>query len=304
MHDQAGDLRKMVKNSNATTNNSNIKNSCRNAKVITVTGAKGGSGKSNFSANLAISLANKNKRVVIIDADLGLANIEILFGIMPKRNLLNLLKGENIIEDILIDGPLGIKFISGGSGLSGLTELDRNGQMKIINAFIYLDKMFDYIIIDTGAGISNIVLNYIYSSDYSIIVTTSEPTAITDAYSLLKVLNENKDKNSEVNIGIVVNKAENFAEAQKSFDKLNLVSDKFLNMELKNLGYINYDSNLVKAVKKQVPITILNPKSPYAVCINGITNRVLEMDENKIYEAEQLVGAKRFLAKLLKYIEK
>ncbi len=300
MYDQAGDLRKMVKESK----NVKIQKACKNAKVITVTGGKGGSGKSNFSANLAISLAKQNKRVVILDADLGLANIEILFGVMPKKNLLNLLSGENIIEDILVEGPLGIKFISGGSGLSGLTELDRSGQMKIINAFIYLDKMFDYIIIDTGAGISNIVLNYIYSSDYSIVVTTAEPTAITDAYSLLKVLNENKDKDSEMNLGIVINKVENFTEAQKSFDKLNLVAEKFLDMELKNLGYINYDENLVRAVKRQVPISILNPKSTYSVCIFNIANKILELNEEKIHKEEELVGAKRFLAKLLKYIEK
>ncbi len=300
MQDQAGDLRKMMQN----TTNVNISNKCKNAKVITVTGGKGGSGKSNFSANLAISLAKQNKKVVILDADLGLANIEILFGIIPKKNLLNLLSGENTIEDILIDGPLNIKFISGGSGLSGLTELDRNGQLKIINAFIYLDKMFDYIIIDTGAGISNVVLNYIYSSDYSIVVTTSEPTAITDAYSLLKVVSENKEESNDLKLGIVINKADNITEAQKSFDKLNLVVEKFLNMNLKNLGYINYDNNLVKAVKKQIPISILNPKSTYSVCIMDIANKVLEINENKVYESQSQAGAKRFLAKLLKYIER
>ncbi len=300
MQDQANDLRRMVSESS----NKKISKQCKSAKVITVTGGKGGSGKSNLSANLAIALSKQNKKVVIIDADLGLANIEILFGVMPDKNLLHLLNGENKIEDILFDGPNGVKFISGGSGLSKLAELDRNGQMKIINAFIYLDNKFDYIIIDTGAGISNVVLNYIYSSDSSIIVTTSEPTAITDAYSLLKIVNEGKEVGKEMNLNIVVNKAEDYREAQKSFDKLKLVTDKFLDMELKNLGYINYDNNLIKAVKKQVPISILNPNSAYSICVENIANRVLEIDENIVFNEKQTLGAKRFLAKLLKYIEK
>ncbi len=297
MHDQAGDLRRMVSEST----NKKVEKNCKNAKVITVTSGKGGSGKSNFSANLAIALSKNNKKVVILDADIGLANIEILFGIIPKKNLLNLLSGENKIEDILVEGPNGLRFISGGSGLNELAELDRDGQMKIINAFIYLDNMFDYIIIDTGAGISNIVLNYIYSSDTSIIVTNAEPTAITDAYSLLKVVSERR-KEEEVNLNIVVNKAEDYEEAQKSFEKLKLVTEKFLDMKLKNLGYIKYDSNLVKAVKRQVPISILNPESSYSICINTIANRLLENTENVSTTEKELVGAKRFLAKLLRYI--
>lgn len=297
VQDQAGNLRKMVSESG----NKKITNTCKNAKVITVTGGKGGSGKSNFSANIAIALARQNKKVVIIDADLGLANIEILFGIIPKKNLLNLLNGENKIEDILVEGPLGIKFISGGSGLSELAELDRNGQMKIINAFIYLDNMFDYIIIDTGAGISSTVLNFIYASDSAIIVTTSEPTAITDAYSLLKIIKESNEKN--LDISVVVNKTENNKEGKKSFDKLQLVTNKFLELDLKNLGYIHYDNNLVKAVKQQVPISILNPTSTYSLCIESIANNIISSSTN-INNEDNSVGAKRFLAKLLKFIDK
>lgn len=297
VQDQAGNLRKMVSESG----NKKITNTCKNAKVITVTGGKGGSGKSNFSANVAIALARQNKKVVIIDADLGLANIEILFGIIPKKNLLNLLNGENKIEDILVEGPLGIKFISGGSGLSELAELDRNGQMKIINAFIYLDNMFDYIIIDTGAGISSTVLNFIYASDSAIIVTTSEPTAITDAYSLLKIIKESNEKN--LDISVVVNKTENNKEGKKSFDKLQLVTNKFLELDLKNLGYIHYDNNLVKAVKQQVPISILNPTSTYSLCIESIANNIISSSTN-INNEDNSVGAKRFLAKLLKFIDK
>ncbi len=296
LQDQAGNLRRMINESNK----QKITNDCKNARVITVTSGKGGSGKTNFVVNLALSLAKKNKKVVIIDADLGLANIEILFGIIPNKNLLHLIKGEEKIEDILIEGPMGIKFISGGSGLNELANLDRQGQMKIINGFMYLDNMFDYIIVDTGAGISNVVLSFIYSADNSIIVTTSEPTAITDAYSLLKVINEDNAK--DLDIGVVINKTDTFNEGKKSFDKLQLVTNKFLGIDVKNLGYIKYDQNLIKAVKKQVPILISFPDSYYSKCIEDVCDNLLNTINGYDIQVDSKnsTGAKRFLAKLLK----
>lgn len=259
------------------------------SRVLTVTSGKGGVGKTNFSVNLAIQFARMNKRVIIIDADFGLANIEILFGIVPKYNLADVLSGSKNIEEILTDGPSGIKFISGGTGLKELCNITERQTSYFINKFSYLDAISDIIIIDTGAGISKTVINFIKASDETIILTTPEPTAITDAYALLKTL---KEENVDLpQFKLVVNRVEEYNEGIDVFNKLNRTSIKFLDINLENLGSINFDRHLIKAVKFQEPAMICFPNCSYSKSIENIYYSLMDIkhDEN-IYKSDGIRG--------------
>ena len=221
------------------------------SRVITVTSGKGGVGKTNFSLNLAIQFSKLNKKVIIIDADFGLANIEVLFGIIPRYSLADVLKGKRDIEEVLTDGPMGIRFISGGSGLRELSNITERQMNYFINNFSYLDAISDIIIIDTGAGISKSVINFIKASGETIIVTTPEPTSVTDAYALIKTIKEESVKMPDFKI--VVNRVDDDEEGLEIFNKINRAATRFLGVSLENLGYIPYDKYLVKVVKNQQP---------------------------------------------------
>lgn len=247
------------------------------ARVITVTSGKGGVGKTNFAVNLAIYLAKQNKRVVIVDADFGLANIEVLFGIIPKYSLADVFLGNRRIEDIITEGPEGIKFISGGSGFKSLANLSEDQMMVVINSFTYLESIADIILIDTGAGISNTVLNFVRASNEIILITTPEPTAITDAYALIKSVKDEKHGMSQIKL--IINRVDSNKEGLEIFDKLNKVCEQFLTMSLTFLGSVESDSNLTKAVKKQSPAMICYPNSTFSKNLETIGARILRQSE-------------------------
>lgn len=272
MMDQAENLRQMLKE------NDNVKIDKSYSKVIAVASGKGGVGKSNLVANLAINFVSLGKKVVIIDADLGLANIEVLFGAIPTKNLSHVLYDDLDINEALTEGPLGIKFLSGGSGLRELSKINNREQKRVIDTFNYLDDIFDIILIDTGAGISDIVINFIKASNQVILITTPEPTAITDAYALIKIIKE--ESASEV-INLVVNKVDDEKEGLEVFNKLNTVSEKFLGINPVSLGFLPQDLNLVSAVKKQSPISILYPDTEYSKAIKNIAFKILNIEEIK-----------------------
>ncbi len=276
MMDQADSLRNLV---NKNFNNANKKAEL-SSRVITVTSGKGGVGKTNFSLNLAIQFSKFNKRVVIIDADFGLANIEVLFGILPKYNLADVLRGEKDVEDVLTDGPMGIKFISGGSGLKELSNISEKQLNYFINNFSYLDAISDIIIIDTGAGISKSVINFIKASDETIIVTTPEPTSITDAYALIKTIKEERYGNIP-DFKVVVNRVDDDEEGIEIYNKISRASSKFLGVPLQNLGYIPYDRFLVKAVKHQQPATMCFPNCEFTKAIEKIGSILMDVPVNK-----------------------
>ena len=267
MLDQADNLRNLINKNNLEQRNKKIELSSR---VITVTSGKGGVGKTNFSLNLAIQFSKFNKKVVIIDADFGLANIEVLFGILPKYNLADVLRGERDVEEVLTDGPMGIKFISGGSGLKELSNITEKQLNYFINNFSYLDAISDIIIIDTGAGISRSVVNFIKASDETIIVTTPEPTSVTDAYALIKTIKE-ENHGTTPDFKVVVNRVDDEEEGDEIFNKISRASSKFLGIPLQNLGYIPYDKFLVKAVKHQQPATICFPNCEFTKSIEKIS---------------------------------
>lgn len=252
--DQAQQLRNIVKLSNQKTN--------KVARVITVTSGKGGVGKSNSSVNLAIQLKRLGKRVIIFDADFGLANIEVMFGAIPKYNVNDLIfRGKNIKEIITI-GPEDIGFVSGGSGISELANLNRSQIDILVSNLAELDELADYIIIDTGAGISDSVLEFILVSKEVLLVITPEPTSMTDAYSLLKVLNNTtRFNNKESEIKVLSNRAYSYQEGLNSYNKISTVVEKFLKLKIKLLGVIPNDENVHKAIIQQKPVSILNPNS-------------------------------------------
>lgn len=275
--DQANNLRQLLQNTNIDKTEMKTFN---NSRVLAITSGKGGVGKSNFVANLAINLQRRGKRVLIIDADVGLANIELLFDIMPKKNFKNLLNGEDI-NDVLVDGPFGIKLLSGGSGIVELSNISQVEQNIILQTFYYLEGAFDFIIIDTGAGISDLVIKFLALADDVIVVTLPEPTAITDAYALLKVANSRIGDNIN-SFSVVVNRVSDEEEGDFVVKKLSLVSKKFLNLDLNNLGILSEDSTLIKSIKKQNIMELYNNnKSQYIMDVDTIVNRLLNIEVAK-----------------------
>lgn len=250
-----------------------------NAQVIAIASGKGGVGKSNFSINLAIQMRKLGKRVVIIDADFGLANVEILLGVAPKHTVADVLSGNVDMEAALTIGPLGCMFLSGGSGMAALTELTDNQILRLTDGFLQLDGLADYIIIDTRAGISNAVINFIRAATDTIVVTTPDPTAIADAYALIKSV-----KTTVPDIGVlklVVNCAVSDSEANEVFEKLNGVSARFLGIKLIFLGSIPFDSYLVRAVRKQKPVSIQYPFAESANRYSDICAGLLKLETGK-----------------------
>ncbi len=290
--DQAKELRSLISN----TQNLNLKKNI-NARVITISSGKGGVGKSSFSVNLAIYLASLKNRVLIIDADFGLANVEVLLGIRPKYNFYSMLKGEKNISEIVIDTEYGIKFISGGNGLKELSNVNSTEIRYFIEQFEYLDKIADIIIIDTGAGISSSVTNFLMASDENIIVTTPEPTSFTDAYTLIKIMKEQNKSIDKLNV--VINKADDEYEADRTFAKIAYVCNKFLGISIQNMGYIPLDADIIKAVKQQKPAIVSFPKSDFSKSIELIGNRLLNRSS-----VENNTGIKSFMQKLMNVFNK
>lgn len=269
----------------------------RTAKVITVTSGKGGVGKTNITINLAIALSEQGFRVIILDADFGLANIDVLFGIIPKYTLLNVIKNEKSIMEILSDGPVNTRFISGGSGVEDLAKLDKHEILKFVEKMALLDKLADFIIIDTGAGLSENVMSFIMAADEVLLITTPEPTSITDAYALIKMVS-NRDKTKKIRL--VVNRTENSDEANDVLNKLVLVAKKFLGISLVPTGYVMQDDAVIKAVRQQKPFSISYPKSQAARNIREISMRMME--RSSVEEEQHSSGIRGFLNKLVGFM--
>ncbi len=241
------------------------------ARVITVTSGKGGVGKSNLSVNLGIQLSRMGKRVVILDADFGLANVEVMLGIRPKYNLADIIYGNKNLQEIITKGPENLMFISGGSGIQELSNITKY-QIDFLNQKLYeLDEIADIIIIDTGAGITDSVLEFVMASAEVLLVITPEPTSITDAYALLKVLNKRVDFNSDMtSIKMISNRIDSEEEGRSLYNKMNLVVQKFLTVKLEYLGGIPQDSNVTKAVMQQKPYSVLYPNSPSSRAVSAL----------------------------------
>ncbi len=252
------------------------------ARIITVTSGKGGVGKSNTSINLACQFKKMGKRVIILDADFGLANIEIMFGTVPKHNLCDLIYQGKCITDIITWGPMDIGFISGGSGIAGLSNLSRDYLSYIIQNLAQLDAIADIIIIDTGAGISDAVLDFLVASGEILVVATPEPTSITDSYSLLKALNRHpRFLKEDSKIKVIANKVSGDAEGEDMYNKLNTVVNRYLKIPISYLGAIPQDSNLEKAVMQQKPVSIQSPNSKSALAYERMAYMLMDKEYDK-----------------------
>ena len=260
MLDQAENLRRLA----------NKDNSKKKAKIITITSGKGGVGKSNFVVNMGITLHKKGKKVLIFDADIGMGNDDVLMGVLPSYNVFDLLEGKDINE-VVVEGPYGINLLPGGSGINYIENLEEEERLAFIEKLTSLDK-YDYIFIDTGAGINKNVLAFIACSEETIVITTPEPTSLTDAYSLIKATDHFKLTNTA---NVIVNRAFSIKDGEETYNKLKRAVEKFLTIKVNYLGSISEDRKLVEGVRAQVPFTILRPKCDASKSIERISNKLI-----------------------------
>ncbi len=227
-------------------------------RTIAVTSGKGGVGKTNVVANLAVSLQRRGNNVLVFDADLGLSNIDVLFGIVPKYTIQHLLSGERSLQEVLVKGPEGILILPASSGVEEITHLDEFQRLRVLDEFDSFDGRIDYLLIDTGAGISSNVTFFCIAAQEIIVVITPEPTSLTDAYALIKVL---YTKYQERNFKILVNYTKSSLEALETFRRLHLVTERFLKLSLDYLGLIPHDGAVKRAVIAQNAVVIREPDS-------------------------------------------
>jgi flagellar biosynthesis protein FlhG len=242
-------------------------------RILTISSGKGGVGKTNIAINLAIAFAEEGKRVVVMDADLGLANVNVILGIIPKFNLYHVIRKQKRIRDIIVDTQYGIQIIAGASGFSQLANLEDEDRTTFVNELKSL-AYADIIIIDTGAGVSQNVLSFLKAADEAIIVTTPEPTAITDAYGIIKSIS------SEVmgpNIKLIVNRVNSMMEGKKVAERVINIAGQFLNIKVDNLGFIFEDSAVPRAVIKQDPFIKSAPRSKASESIRHLMSRLLDI---------------------------
>lgn len=267
MIDQAQRLREIIRNQRAAMEGSKPAVPApepSRLRIITVTSGKGGVGKTNFTANLALCLQELGQRVLILDADFGLANIEVVLGVVPKYNFYHFISRAVSIRDIITEGPNGVKFISGGSGIYELAHLNMEQLNAAIQDLSEIESMFDILLIDTGAGVNDTILKFVLSSNEVIIVATPEPTSIMDAYALLKNININmalSQKNGTPSIKLLVNKAESESEAMKILTNFSDLAKKFLGSDIEQLGYILSDNSVTRSIKLHSPLMTEFPKS-------------------------------------------
>lgn len=289
--DQAQKLRDIIGDTDVS---DSLESVSSDARIITISSGKGGVGKTNFTVNMGIALAKLGKRVTIIDADLGLANVDVLFGIVPKYNLSHVIKGEVPVQEVIIKGLYDINIISGGSGIMDLIDLDKEQLEKLIQSLTYFNEVSDYILIDTGAGLSKSVLSFIDAASDVIVVITPDPTSITDAYALVKNIVTEESKK----IKLIINRVESNEEGDEVFGKMQQAVTKFLNRDLENLGYIFEDNNLKRAVRKQIPLMEAYPR---AIASKGIENIAYNLEHNGKYNKSNH-SFRSFLNKLMNKI--
>ncbi|HOV13980.1 MAG TPA: MinD/ParA family protein [Spirochaetota bacterium] len=283
MVDQAENLRKMM--------GSNKNDNKRKTRIITVSSGKGGVGKTNFAVNMGIAFSQIGKKVIVMDADLGLANVNVCLGIIPKFNLFQLIKKQKTMKEIILDTNYGIQIVAGASGFSkiaNLTEDERSSFIKEIDVLSYADVL----IIDTGAGVSQNVLSFIVAADEAIIITTPEPTAITDAYGIIKII-ATEINNPALELKLVVNRVSSTLEGRKVAERVINIAGQFLNIKVDNLGMIFEDPIVPQGVIKQTPFIALDPTSKASLGVKHIVSRLEGI------EFKEGGGIKNFISKLL-----
>ena len=262
-------------------------------RCIAVTGGKGGVGKTNVSINLATCLSKQKQRVVLLDADLGMANVDVVLGLSPKKNLLNVIENECTLDDILIDGPEGIQIVPATSGVKRMANLNNLEQSGLISAFSSMQNTLDVMIIDTAAGINDSVINFSRAAGEVLVVVCDEPASIADAYALIKVLSRDY---SVKKVHLLCNQVESNAHGEVLFHQILKVINKYLDVSVNHLGSIPEDPYLRKSVKRQLAVTTAYPRSRSAEAFKSIADRLIAYKNdsyssgNLEFFAERLVG--------------
>ncbi len=245
-------------------------------RIITIASGKGGVGKTNISTNLAIAYAQAGKRVILMDADLGLANVNVVLGVIPKYNLYHLIRKQKSMKDIIMDTNYGIQIVAGASGFAKIANLSDEERQNFIDEISEL-SMVDVIIIDTSAGVSNNVLSFVSAADEVLIVTTPEPTAITDAYGIIKIIATEID-NLNLGLKLVVNRVKSVVEGKKVAERVINIAGQFLNLKVDYLGYVYEDPLVQNAVLRQKPFMIVDPKGKASICLKHIVSRLEKVE--------------------------
>jgi len=264
----------------------------KKTRIITVSSGKGGVGKTNFAVNMGIAFSQLGKKVIVMDADLGLANVNVCLGIVTKYNLLQLIKKQKTMRDIIINTNYGIQIVGGTSGFSRIANLTEEERDQFIKEIASLDYA-DIIIIDTGAGVSHNVLSFILAADETIIVTTPEPTAITDAYGIIKII-ATEINNPNMELKLVVNRVSSNLEGRRVAERVIGIANQFLNIKVDNLGMIFDDQIVSQAVIKQVPFIVLDPDSKASISVKNIVSKLEGI------EFKESGGIKDFVNRLIK----
>jgi flagellar biosynthesis protein FlhG len=240
-------------------------------RVVAITSGKGGVGKTNLSVNIGVASAKAGRRVAILDADMGLANVDILLGIFPKFNLSHVLSGEKTLKEIMVTGPSGLKIIPASSGIQRMTDLNVAEQAGIIRAFSEIENDLDMLIVDTAAGISASVVNFARACQDIIVVVCDEPTSLADAYAYIKLLNRDYGLNK---FHIITNMVQSTEHGQALFNKLSKVTDRYLDISMQYIGAVPQDEFLKKSVQKQTPVVEAFPQSKAAIAIKNLARKI------------------------------
>jgi flagellar biosynthesis protein FlhG len=294
MSDQAQKLRDMVARETgvapSSENGDEAPDPETRAEVITVTSGKGGVGKSDLAVNLGIALSDSGYDVAVADMDLGLANVNVITGSKPDYNLLDVLKGRREIEDVLQDAPGGISILAGASGEEELANLSSEGCRNFVNQLAELDRLVDVLIVDTSAGLSERVMQFVNAADRTILVTTPEPTAITDAYAIVKSALGDPPRPS---MNLVINRADSIMEGKNVAEKMKRVGEQFLDAPIRVLGYMTEDDAVMKAVRQRRPFYLEFPEARVSQCVSHIESRLMDGQE-----LQEPAGVGSFFSKL------
>ncbi len=295
MQDQAELLREMMKNKGAAGGAAGKADDPGKTRIITVASGKGGVGKTNMSINLALAYAKMGKKVIVLDADLGLANVNVVLGVIPKFNLYHVIRKQKTMKEVILDTNYGIQIVAGASGFSRVANLTDDERSNFIEELSELSTA-DIIIIDTSAGVSQNVLAFVEAADEILIVTTPEPTSITDAYGIIKII-ATEIENPDMSMKLVVNRVASVTEAKKVAQKVISIAAQFLNLKVDYLGFVYEDTAVPAAVRKQLPFMVADPKGQASMCMQSIVSRLenVEFKEGK--------GVSHFIRRLMHRME-
>lgn len=295
MADQAEQLRELVRSRGQAKPAASLQTPAageqKKTRIIAISSGKGGVGKTNISINLALAYAQLGKKVIVMDADLGLANVNVILGIIPKYNLYHVIRKQKRMSEIILDTNYGIQIVAGASGFSKIANLSDEERNTFVEELSQLGGA-DVIVIDTSAGVSNNVLSFIKAADEALIVTTPEPTAITDAYGIIKII-ATEIENMNLSLKLVVNRVKSVTEGRKVAERVINIAGQFLNLKIDYLGYIYDDPAVSNAVLRQRPFLVSEPGSKAAICVRHIVSRLEKV------EYREGAGIGHFLKKLM-----